>query len=33
MVQVARATINGLSSLGEGDHVHVVVRPAGAAGA
>ena len=29
----ARATINGLNSLDEGDHVHVVVRPAGAAGA
>jgi hypothetical protein len=26
----ARPTYNGLGSLGEGDHVHVVVRPAGA---
>ena len=29
----ARARINGLNSLDEGDHVHVVVRPAGLAGA
>jgi hypothetical protein len=29
----ARATINGLGSLDDGDHVHVVVRPAGMAGA
>ena len=29
----ARATINGLNSLDEGDHVHIVVRPAGLAGA
>jgi hypothetical protein len=29
----ARATINGLNSLDEGDHVHVVVRRAGLAGA
>jgi hypothetical protein len=25
----ARATFNGLGSVGEGDRVHVVVRPAG----
>jgi hypothetical protein len=28
-----RATINGLGSVDDGDHVHVVVRPAGLAGA